>query len=736
MKSIVVGLKLSQKLDDIQSELVRIYARNHYYMISFLPIPLLTFASLYVYFYPPKSMMEYLVLLFATSFGIFSVFLQRVFFQTLLFKSTSDRKPRKSKISFNEVVICMVLKTVTNLILLSIAFNLILPYQYFYNSIFGYLVAFYMLIYYSSTSAAYAPLLIIEMALTSGISGIYGLTHIEYKENIYMLLLLGLSTFIAGVMSYRNWSTSNSLLIQKKQTQEAMEKVTRTERAKSELMATISHEIRTPLNGIMGMVQVLLDSDGLPQEQKDKIDIIYKCSNTLLNTINDVLDLSKLEAGKFSIHKSAFDINSILNNVYQLMAPRAKQKGLDFILDVSPQAPIHIFTDPNRIQQIITNFISNAIKFTDSGMVKISVNTNDSQTPHLVFEVTDTGPGIAEDIQAQLFSDYTQADSSIANKYGGTGLGLSISKKLATLLGGDVGLRSQPGQGSTFWLEVPFEIPDALQDHQDIELNQTIKQIDIKILAAEDNPINQTILTSFFEKYGIEYVIASNGREAVDLLASSKFDLILMDMEMPVLSGIEATREIVTHYGRGNFPPIIGLSGNVLSEQIQQCRDAGMVDHVAKPIDFPTLINKISTYAPHNRIFIHDQIVSQKNEPRNNLSELEKIMGKDYVLTFIGEAIQNISQLYASMQEAIVGLNLKEVKALAHDIKSISGTIDANEANQIAAEIELIASEGKESKIWRVVELNTLLHDYIQATKLNWQQQAFPRTSREQFDLA
>ena len=382
----------------------------------------------------------------------------------------------------------------------------------------------------------------------------------------------------------------------------ALEEVEAASKAKSDFLAVVSHEIRTPMNGLLGMLDLVADSD-LDKLQRDYLETANRSAETLLRLLNDLLDFSKSDSGGLKLERTAFQLKETVEEITSLMAGRAKKKGLQFSFSWDDRAPDWVSGDPVRFRQIIGNLVGNAVKFTETGGVSVSLNQvkRENDLLRFYFEICDTGIGIDSEALESLFEPFTQADLSMTRKYGGTGLGLAISKQLIELMGGSVVVTSEINGGSKFAFDIVMGEPGAFEIERKISRLEEQRCQDSfggKVLVVEDDPVNQRVIRLLLERLGLEIHLAENGKIGFECATNGSWDLIFMDCQMPVLDGISATRQIREYETRHGLSqtPIIALTANAKDSDRIACKAAGMNDFLAKPVRRPELSGVLETW--------------------------------------------------------------------------------------------------------------------------------------------
>jgi signal transduction histidine kinase len=432
----------------------------------------------------------------------------------------------------------------------------------------------------------------------------------ERGANDYMVKLPDRLELIARIrhhsMGYINLLDKNEAFKALLESQRALEKARQeavaATRAKSDFLACMSHDIRTPMNAIIGMTDVLSESE-LTTDQSHYLRVLRTAGETLLNLINDILDFSKIEAGQLNLEKINFGLRQLLSDTVSILDVRAREKNLPIRTQIHDSVPDTVTGDPTRVRQILINLVGNALKFTEKGEITIKV-APDPQTPGgLLFSVSDTGIGIPREKQAQLFQKFMQVDSSTTRKYGGTGLGLAICKQLVEMMSGRIWIESEPGKGSTFSFMLPLGAVAGAQSPFAAAAPQAAPAANVppmRILLVDDTPENRMLIQTYLRKTEHTVEIAENGEIAVGMFKNASYDVVLMDMQMPVMDGYTATREIRKWEEEGGkkSTPVIALTADAMSEDEKNCTKAGCSGFVAKPIRKARLMDVLAEFAP------------------------------------------------------------------------------------------------------------------------------------------
>lgn len=509
--------------------------------------------------------------------------------------------------------------------------------------------------------------------------------------------------------------------------------------AKSQFLANMSHEIRTPMNAVLGMADFIWHSN-LTDEQRRSAKVMKQSSALLLSIVNDILDFAKIESGKLPISLQKFVCRDLFHDSFELLRLEAKSKGLRYHLQVFPELPDFLVGDSARLSQILVTLLSNAVKFTAQGGVTLSVSSQPlpNQKVRLSCEITDTGIGIFPDKLNFIFDAFSQADSTMTRIYRGTGLGLglAIAKQLVQLMGGQIGVNSQPGIGSTFWFWVDLEQSSAPPKPHKTKANYRFKA---KLLVAEDYPANQLVVQRFLEDLGCHVHLVSNGFEAVKALKKQRFDLVFMDCQMPFMDGYQATKEIRHNeltWDSGKHIPIIALTAHALTEDETRCKEAGMDEWVTKPFtrqdlsktlqkwlpeeliisDQPALKTDIKTLAKASNVMEDTTSINMKFFTRQ--FKLDNIDDLAFIISLTQTFQQNAAQALSNLQQSIESEDTEQIRKLAHGLKSLSTNVGSGKLTELCMTMEQAGKNNELGDAQKLLE--SMKQEYLRVlTELN-----------------
>ncbi|MBT2771815.1 response regulator [Halomonas sp. ISL-60] len=522
-----------------------------------------------------------------------------------------------------------------------------------------------------------------------------------YKLLMSLIIGMSLAAFLVIAFLVREMRESAAIRRSQEQLGRQLEVTAKqaqaANQAKSDFLAMVSHEIRTPLNGVIGMSELLRESAS-PAQVEDYAHTIHDSANQLLAMINEILDFSKIEAGHLTLETSPTELKPLVDSVVVLFAPRAKMKGLALTVNVDTLVPAWVLVDAGRLRQILLNLIANAIKFTDHGEVSVRVSSTVEQ---LLFEISDTGCGLSEQQQQRLFEPFQQADASVARRFGGTGLGLAICKRLSEAMQGRLGVKSAPGQGSTFWCELPLIIADPVTT----SLPPAPKRdfTGTTLLLVEDNAVNRKVAMGLLARLGCDIVWAESGHDALAMAQSQQVHLIFMDIQLPDMDGLTVTKRLREQGGWLANVPIVAMTAGGAEDDRQRCLAAGMNDYITKPLSLSALSNILAlqlfaTPDASLRALAASPTLSGEHSLLNSdtLCMLKTTLGEASMIQLIMLYHQQVSDYSAQLAACLAAAPLtpeqqQQVVRLAHQLRGESLSMGADQLAERAKQLELVA---------------------------------------------